>query len=148
MHTLFDPTDHADMLTRLDRLTPESQPLWGTMSAGRMLCHLCDYFDLALGRTTARQYGSAFARKMARFVVFGLRLPFPKNVRTLPEFLVTDPAEFEADRTRLKQQMEDFVSRKDESDWPANPVFERLSGRQWADLAYRHNDHHLRQFGV
>jgi hypothetical protein len=148
MRTLFDPTDHADTLARLGRLTPETQPLWGTMSAGRMVCHLCDYFDLALGHTSARPYGNAVARKAVRFVVFGLRLPFPKNVMTLPAFLVTEPGDFEADRGRLEKQMEEFASRKGEADWPVNPVFGKLSGKQWADLAYRHNDHHLRQFGV
>jgi hypothetical protein len=29
-----------------------------------------------------------------------------------------------------------------------SPLFGPLTGREWGALAYKHADHHLRQFGV
>ncbi len=48
---------------------------------------------------------------------------------------------------RLHATMRDFVDRLDETTM-RHPVFGLMTRAQWGRWAYRHMDHHLRQFGV
>jgi hypothetical protein len=148
MSSLHDPDHYQIALVRLQRLSPEHPPRWGRMSVDQMLCHLSDYFDLALGRTTAKPWGNALTQTAARWLVFTLGMRFPKNVRTLPEFKQTSPEVFDRDHARVRECLEEFHQRRDCSEWPRNPVFGKLTSAQWGRLAWLHVDHHLRQFGV
>lgn len=42
LHTIEDAEDRQDLFDRLGRLDPTRAPLWGRMSAPRMVAHLCD----------------------------------------------------------------------------------------------------------
>lgn len=147
MTSLFEPTANRKVTQRIDRLTPRHAPRWGRMSVGEMVCHLNDYFDVALGRVAARPIGNTITQALGRWIAIYLPLPWPRNIRTLPEFKATNPADFERDRSALRANVHAFAERKDRTDWPFNPAFGKLSDNQWAVLAYRHLDHHLKQFG-
>ena len=77
--------------------------------------------------------------------------PWPKGSPTLPEFdqqkgSGTPPEELERDKKELRRLMERFLEQ--ERGWPRHPVFGMMKRREWGIWAYRHVDHHLRQFGV
>ena len=148
MPSLHDADEYRIAVARLARLTAEHRPRWGRMSVDQMLCHLGDYFDLALGRTTAKPFGNALTQAAARWIVLTFGMRFPRNVRTLREFRQTTPAVFDRDHARLCECLEEFHARRDQGAWPRNPVFGKLTGAQWGRLAWLHVDHHLRQFGV
>ncbi len=148
MPPLLEATDCRDTLARLERLTPEHRPQWGRMSVGQMLCHLSDYFEVALGRAAAKPFGNVLTQALACWAILSLGMRFPRNVRTLPEFRATSPEAFQRDRARLRDLMQQFHARRQRLDWPPNPGFGRLSREQWGRLSWLHVDHHLRQFGV
>lgn len=75
-------------------------------------------------------------------------LPFPRGVPTAPELKDTEVGEWETDRAALLAAVERFAARAEEKEWPEHPAFGALSRRAWGVLAYRHLDHHLRQFGA
>ena len=56
--------------------------------------------------------------------------------------------DFEADRRTLLGLIQRFTDYPTTADFAANPVFGPLSRRGWGRQAWRHIDHHLRQFGV
>lgn len=89
--TLFDTEIRQRVLERLDRLTPESRPRWGTMSVGEMLCHLIDYFEIALGTRRAKPYAGPVVQFLLRGILLYWLFAYPKGAKTLPELQKTDP---------------------------------------------------------
>jgi hypothetical protein len=72
----------------------------------------------------------------------------PKNVPTARELKLRAPGEWEAEMARLRAAIARFGDRRSSTDWPLHPIFGRMSARAYGVLAYKHTDHHLRQFGV
>ena len=132
---------------RIDRLTPDSQRRWGTMSVEQMVCHLSDQLRLALGVLSARPMaGPLRFAPLRRFAID--YMPWPHGIKGPRESFTTRPAELKSDIARLHAQLEQFGSRGAQRDWPEHPLFGTMSGPLWARLTCKHFDHHLRQFGV
>jgi hypothetical protein len=60
----------------------------------------------------------------------------------------TPPTDFESDRKTLLAYIEKFVSTSEDFLWTSHFKFGTLSQKEWAKLASKHLDHHLKQFGV
>ncbi|HVG42870.1 MAG TPA: DUF1569 domain-containing protein, partial [Chitinophagaceae bacterium] len=68
---------------------------------------------------------------------------------TAKEYVVAEECNFENEKTRLKNLVHRFSVLGSKLDKvPQHPFFGKLTADEWANLAYRHLDHHLRQFGV
>ncbi len=86
--------------------------------------------------------------------IVALRLPlaWPPGIPTVreadQELEGTQPINFETDRDRLNQLLHEFAKVSDGGVFPEHAIFGRLSRSDWGRWAYRHSDHHLRQFGV
>jgi hypothetical protein len=75
-------------------------------------------------------------------------LPWPQGkAQAPPELFTTKPVTLDGDRETLRVLIERFARAAPEDPWPHHPKFGAMSGRDWGVLAYRHLDHHLRQFG-
>ena len=74
------------------------------------------------------------------------RKPYPKNLRTHPQYVVTDPKEFAAEKRRLLDALERFRGQRASA--PAHPLFGEMTDDERGWGMYKHLDHHLRQFGV
>lgn len=147
MPTLFDPAAHQAIHARLDRLSPETRPRWGTMNAGRMIAHLADQLRAGLGDLPCEPKRTPFKNPvMQRLVIYVL--PWPKGAPTAPELLSTQAGDWDADMAALRSLMDRFTARGPAGPFSEHPAFGRLNGRMWGVLAWRHLDHHLRQFGV
>lgn len=146
MPTIRSAADRAAIVTRLRALTPTTQPLWGTLTAPRLLCHLADQLRVGLGDLQARPRGSFATRTLLKWVVVytTMRAP-PGRVQTLPEMLTTTPTTWEADLRACEQLVERLATA---TSTPPHPAFGALSPSGWGRLTWKHLDHHLRQFGV
>jgi hypothetical protein len=146
MPTLLDPHDRAATLARLRRLTPATEARWGRFDAPRMLCHLADQLRVALGEIPTRFTGNFLSRTLVRWLV--IYVPFqppPGKIETAPEMLTSCPAGWTDDL----QELEALIERTGRGEARAmHPFFGRLSPEAWGRLAWKHLDHHLRQFGV
>lgn len=119
------------------------------MTAHQMICHLSDSLRFALGERDAGPFRHPLPAWLARFVALSTPFPWPKGAPTPPRIDQsregTPPVDFEADRTELESLLERFARR--EGEWPIHPLMGRLDRAQWGTWAWRHFDHHLRQFG-
>jgi hypothetical protein len=70
MKTLLSPGDRNEILDRLAKVHPDSQPCWGTMSAHQMVCHLSDSFRASLNE----KYVSPSITFLKRTLYFGERV--------------------------------------------------------------------------
>jgi hypothetical protein len=75
-------------------------------------------------------------------------LPMPRNAPTARELTSRVPGEWDAEINLLRAELARFADQATRTDWPLHPIFGRMSTRAYGVLAYKHTDHHLRQFGV
>jgi hypothetical protein len=147
MKTLWNPRDRESLFDRLERLGPEARPLWGKFTAPKMLAHVNDALRMSAG-----ELPTAFKKTPFRFPVVKHFLvyaaPWPKGVPTAPELLERgDRAIWEAEKAAFPKAVASLVSRDANAPSPLHPAFGPLSHRAWGRLAWRHVDHHFRQFG-
>ena len=146
MNTMFDSRAVASLQERLARVTADTRGRWGSFTVSQMVCHLVDQMDYALSHTgEVKLMGGPpmFIRHLVR-----LYLPWPKGAPTMKEMLVTEPASLAADIDNASRLMDDFRRATDKTGWPVHPFFGPLNAHGWAKLTWRHNDYHLKQFGV
>jgi hypothetical protein len=122
------------------------------MSAHQMICHLCDSCRVATGERRASNVGGLLHRTLMKWIALYLPVRWPPGIPTRPEVDQqvggTKPVEFAADVAQLEALLEFITTRDRGFDWPAHPIFGRMSRAAWLRWAYLHADHHLRQFGA
>ena len=150
--TLADTDCRAAMLERVKALRPDSARRWGRMTAHQMVCHLADCNRVALGEVVVTAPPTRLPRAIVKWVSLYTPLPWPAGLPTNPELDQevggTRPSDFARDVAALEATVERLMSRAGRGDWPSHPDFGEMSEGDWLRWAYRHMDHHLRQFGV
>ena len=146
--SLSAPDTIDDLILRIGRLTPTSARQWGTMTPDEMLCHLADSFAAVTGGRRASSAETWFSRNVLRLVALHTSLPWPHGIATRPEVDPkqggTRPVEFERDRKAVVEHVQRFAL--PETRCGRHPIFGALTRDEWLIWAYRHVDHHLRQF--
>ena len=150
MKSVFHQTDLAELISRIEKLTPENKPLWGKMDASKMLAHCNVTYEMI--------YENIHAKPNA-FMVFILKLlvkpgvvnekPYPHNIRTAPEFLITSDKDFNTEKARLIEYMNRTLTHGENYfEGKESRSFGKLNKTEWNNMLYKHLDHHLNQFGV
>jgi hypothetical protein len=148
IHTLLDSQDRASILERAARLTPETSARWGKMDAPQMVRHSVEALRASLGEVHHRPLGRRlFHTRLVKYLFFRV-IPFPKGAPTAPELRITEPAVLEAERARLGELVGRYGKPPERDARAEHPLFGVLSHEEWAELEYKHVDHHFRQFGV
>ncbi len=150
MKNLFNAEDVQFTINRINKLTPETQPLWGKMHVDQMLAHNCVAYDMTL--TDKYKKPSGFEKFMiklfAKKAVVGPK-PYPKNGRTAPDFIIADRRDFEIEKARLIDNIKKVQNMGEAAfDQRDSHSFGKLSITEWNTLFSKHLDHHLTQFGV
>jgi hypothetical protein len=150
MKNLFEAARVADVKERLGRLTPETERLWGTMSAAQAVAHCARGMEMAVGdRPPERLFLGRLIGRLIKPKVLGNDEPMRRNTPTMKGLVVKDDRDLAAERQRLSNLIDRFAA-----GGPAactrNPhsFFGPMTPEEWAILMYKHIDHHLRQFGV
>ncbi|RMF64621.1 MAG: DUF1569 domain-containing protein, partial [Bacteroidetes bacterium] len=144
--SLYDPAVYRDVLARIERLRPDARPQWGRMNAAQMLAHCAEIVEVYNGKPLGTmpwyvRLGAGLVRRMVMS-----RLPYPKGLRTHPQFMPPATSDFEAEKARLLEALETFMSLKE---IPCqHPLFGELGEEEKGWSMYKHLDHHLTQFGV
>ncbi|MEP6902678.1 MAG: DUF1569 domain-containing protein [Actinomycetota bacterium] len=149
--SLFDKTKCAEIISRINRLSPESKGNWGKMNVDEMLCHCADGLKMSTGELAVADKSNFMFRTIVKPLVIYV-LPIPKGAPTAneinPAIDGTKPADFENDRQTLLESLEKLCALPENHSWAKHPAFGKLSYKQWGLLGHKHLDHHLKQFGV
>lgn len=152
MKTLAREECRAELIRRLRTVRPESTARWGRMSAHQMLCHLSDACRIVTGQRTVRSASNPLRRTVVKWMALYAPLPWPAGIPTLPELDQqrggTCPADFNGDALEVESLLNRIATLPEETAWPDHPIFGAMSQAAWLRWAYRHADHHLRQFGA
>lgn len=148
MKTIDQPTVLAELTTRLRALRPDTASRWGVMTANEMLCHLGDASASVL--RGGREPGPR--RYLYKWIALYSPLRWPRGLRTPasvdPRRDGTRPADFERDRTRAIAGLRALAAATPDALPASHSRFGRMTARDWRRWAFRHTEHHLRQFGL
>jgi len=148
--SLFNEQTLNEMLDRIDKLTPDSQALWGKMNVAQMLAHNNVAFDISSGKISV-SYNFLTRWMLKTFVkptVVGAK-PYVKNGRTAPVFIVADEKEFTTEKTKLVDNFRRFQAAGAATyEGKISSSFGKMTSQEWSNQYWKHLDHHLRLFGV
>jgi len=149
MKNIFSKEISNEVIERIEKLTPKTQPIWGKMSVAQMLAHCCVTYEMVY--TDQHPKPNLFTKFIMKLVVKRIVVsekPYAKNGRTAPQFLISDDRIFETEKKRLI----DYIHKIQELGakrfhLKESHSFGELTSLEWNNLFYKHLDHHLRQFG-
>lgn len=147
MKTMHSESDRRSIEERMRRLKPTAKALWGKMDAPRMLTHLTDAMRMATGElhVPAKKLPTRFPPIKQLFIYV---LPMFRSLPTAKELVSRPPIAWNGEVEALSDQFARFAALDRAHPWPDHPAFGPMSARAWGVIAYKHCDHHLRQFGV
>lgn len=150
MKTIFDTDAYTEVLDRVDKLSIDSEAKWGKMNVTQMLMHCQKPIKLAFGEETVKAPG-IFMKLMIRFFKPTLYndKPWKQGLPTAKEFIIKEDKDFENAKQSLKALVTRIHDNEDHFKPSKNhPIFGKMEYWMWGQSAYKHLDHHLKQFGV
>ncbi len=150
MNNIFDPKISAEVIQRINTLTPESKALWGKMNVSQMLAHCNVTYEMVYDNIHPKP--NAFMKMILKLMVKNTVVtekPYKKNNPTAPAFMVKSDKNFEAEKARLIQ----YIQKTQELgavyfEGKESHSFGSLTSGEWNCMFYKHLDHHLSQFGA
>jgi hypothetical protein len=146
MKSIFDKTTRDELIARINTLDENSTAQWGKMNIYQMLKHCTLWEEMVLDKVKfKRVFIGRFFGKMALKELIGDDRPVKRNIPTLPELKVK---EAEGDIASEKKKWVTLIEENAKSPNPnfVHPFMGKMTIEQIGHLAYKHIDHHLRQF--
>lgn len=150
MKNTFDKSVSNELIERINHLNANTPPQWGKMNVAQMLAHCNVAYELVY--TNKHPKPNAFMRFVIK--LFGKSVvtsdtAYKKNITTAPVFLVAKQQDFELE----KQRLIDFINQtqslgSEHFELKESHSFGKLTAKEWSNMFYKHLDHHLTQFGV
>ena len=117
MKNIFNKADGNEILARIEKLTPESKALWGTMNVSQMLAHCAHAAQLPTGELVAKRVGFPISVLGCLLKPSILKAPtFRKNSPTAPEIKIVDQRDFEKEKlncvTNIKKLVDNGESKQ------------------------------------
>ena len=148
---MFIDTNLETLIPYFDKLKPDTVPLWGSMSAQRMVEHLTDTLRIATGENP--QPMEIPEEKIERMVAFlDSEKPMAKNV-VVPHAPADAPLRHAEIELAIDEYIETWLDL--EALYSINPDLKNphpyygpLSFEQWKRLNSKHITHHFLQFGL
>jgi hypothetical protein len=118
------------------------------MTVAQMLAHCSGWMEMALGlKTSPRSLIGRMFGRVAKSNVLNEE-PIRRNMPTDKSLMVSDERDFELERLQLLEWTDRFATGGPEKCTAhPHPFFGKMTPTEWATMAYKHLDHHLRQFG-
>ena len=151
MKTVGHPVVLRSLIARIDRLRSDSARRWGSLTPHEMLCHLGDASEMVLLTRPRTDSVPHRRRPIVKLLALWSPLRWPHGWATNPmhdpRTLGTRPSEFAKDLARAVAGLDELATGTGLLE-PAHGVFGVMSREDWQRWAYKHTDHHLRQFGL
>lgn len=150
MKTIFDKSTREELINRISSLNGNCNVQWGKMNIFQMVKHNTNWNNWILGKDD-HSYKQVFIGKvfgkMALQKMIKDEKPIDKNVPTSSQFKIKEAnGDLEVEKLKWVSLTETYEN-YDNPDF-IHDFFGRMTKEQIGILAYKHADHHLRQFGV
>jgi hypothetical protein len=148
MQTIFDKETRDVLIRRIQAVEPDSPARWGRMNAYQMLRHAAMWDEMILRNKTYKRVfiGRLFGRMLLKNEVKDDRPMRPGNP-TVPEFKVQETTgDFAAEKRKRIALLNEYADYAFPDNSFIHPFFGKMTREQIGYHAYKHADHHLRQF--
>lgn len=137
------------IIERVNKLTLANKPVWGEMSVTEMLLH-CNSCNKQILEESRGNKKTSLSQYLLRILALYLAPRFKKGLQSEERHILKgkiSDADFEKQKAAFIDIIKKFpVNKKNLS--LTHPAFGNISTNQWGIAAYKHMDHHLRQFAV
>ena len=148
MKTTLDKLNRDELITRINLLSENSVAHWGKMNVLQMIKHCVLWEEMVLKNQVYKRIfiGRIFGKIGLRSILKD-ETPLKRNTPTIPEFIIKEKS---GDITHEKTKWISFIEQYGdfENDNFIHPFFGKMTRDQIGKTAYKHIDHHLKQFGV
>lgn len=146
MKTILDKATREEVIRRINSLNDNSTAEWGKMNVTQMMRHCSQWDEMALGKKKYKQ--SLLGRLFGKIALKDMMKdePMKRNLPTVPSFVVKENVSIADEKNRWIKLLNEYESFPHDSF--IHPFFGRINKEQTGYMAYKHIDHHLRQFGV
>jgi len=146
MKTIFDKQTRDELIARARTLNIASKAQWGKMSVDQMIKHCILADQMYQGEKVYKRMflGYLLGQPILKAMLKDEE-PMRRNARTSPDFIVTETgANVEIEKAKWLKVLEQYAdyNKPEFTHW----FFEKMTKEQVGQLAYKHVDHHLRQF--
>ncbi len=146
MKTVFDNTTRDELINRINTLDEHKTAQWGKMNVYQMLKH-CTLWDewMQNGKKNKQAFIGKLFGKMALKNVLKDESPLRHSTPTLPELIIKESSgDIAAEKKKWIALIGQYAGY-------SNPTFMhtffgKMTREQVGPMAYKHADHHLRQF--
>lgn len=147
----FISTNIEELLPYFEKLTSETQPIWGKMSAQRMVEHLTDILKVASGEVVLPlEIPEEHLPKTLQFLESDK--PIPKNITVsyVPKTIELRHSEIELSVDEYIETWLDLeiLFAENPTLKTNHPFYGPLSFEQWDRFQSKHLTHHFQQFGL
>lgn len=148
MKTIFDEGSRLELIRRIENLDEKATAQWGKMNLYQMLMHCTIWEKWIQGQGDYRYkqefLGKIFGKMALRRMIKDEK-PFDKGIPTSTQFKIT---ETRGDIAVVKQEWIALIRSYTQYSNPAfiHDFFGKMTLEQIGVLAFKHTDHHLRQF--
>ena len=150
MKNLFQQEAVQEIQGRIARITAANERQWGKMGPAQALAHCSRTMEWAVGDVHPKRafLGRIFG-PMAKSRFVDKDIPIGRNSPTDKTLIIKEDCDMAVEKQRLSGLLDRFAA-----GGPAgctthpHSFFGKLTPEEWAVLAYKHTDHHLRQFGA
>ena len=147
---IFTKAVSDQLIERINKLNPDTQPKWGKMSVAEMLAHCCVSYEMIYENKYPRPNAiMKFVIKLLAKNAVVNEEPYKHSERTAPQFIIAGKRDFSVEKKRLveyinktQQLGESYFDNKE------SHSFGTLNKTEWNNMLYKHLNHHLSQFGV
>ena len=148
MKSVLNPNDLNEIISRVEKLKPDSQRQWGKMDVAQMIrhCRLADQYYF--GEVTIKPHWIRFifGKMILKNILSKPNAEMKKGSPTAKYLFVNYPVEnFEEEKKNWLERLQKYSNFTNDSFEHA--FFGKMNRDQIGQLAYKHADHHLKQFG-
>jgi len=147
---IFAKDVSEELISRINKLEPNSSALWGKMNSAQMLAHCNVSYDLVYTEKYPKP-GFIMRLILKAFVKNSVvnEKTYAKNLQTGPQFRISDERQFETEKSKLIDNIRKTQELgKDWFEGRESHSFGKLSSEEWNNMFFKHLEHHLGQFGV
>ena len=151
MKTVFEKKTRDELIERTMLLDSASKAVWGKMNVYQMTKHCVIWNQWVLGINNNIPYKQSFLGRLIGGMILKNSTkndkPLGKNSPAGSDFIVKEK---EGDLDQQKKTLIQVIEKFGQYDNPdfIHDFFGKMTKEQIGIFAYKHSDHHLRQFGV
>ena len=147
MKTIFDQATREEIVARINTISEQSNRRWGKMTTFEMLTHCFVWDEWIQGKSSLKYKQSLLGRifgKLALKATVGSDKPMKKGMPAGALAVKQITGEVEVQKRKWAERIAEY-------EYYSNPgfihdFFGKMTTEEIGILAYKHADHHLRQF--